>query len=311
MEIISLSIVVPVYNGAKTVSRLVESLRLHLAGKYDLEFVLVNDGSSDNSAEVCRSLAAGFPEIKFINLARNFGEHGAVMAGLNFASGDGIVIMDDDFQNPPEEVCRLVEELRLGYDVVFSFYETKQHHWFRNLGSKLNNIVASLLLNKPLDLYLSSFKAINRFTAKEVIKYRGPYPYIDGLILRTTRSISRVRVRHDARDEGKSGYTLRKMISLYMNMFVNFSVMPLRIASVLGITLLLVGLLLAIVFVIEEISSPEPVQVWGWLSVLVLFTSGTQLFALGMVGEYLGRLFLMNSAQPQFVVRETVNVGQG
>ena len=219
MEIISLSIVVPVYNGAKTVSRLVESLRLHLAEKYDLESVLVNDGSSDNSADVCRSLAAGFPEIRFINLARNFGEHCAVMAGLNFASGDGIVITDDDFQNPPEEVCRLVEELRLGYDVVFSFYETKQHHWFRNLGSKLNNIVASLLLNKPIDLYLSSFKAINRFTAKEIIKYRGPYPYIDGLILRTTRSISRVIVRHDPRDEGKSGYTLRKMISLYMYMY--------------------------------------------------------------------------------------------
>lgn len=164
-----------------------------------------------------------------------------------------------------------------------------------------------MLLKKPADLYLSSFKAINRFTVNEVIKYRGPYPYVDGLVLRSTRSISRVLVRHDARVDGRSGYTLTKQLSLYMNMFVNFSVLPLRVASVLGFGVSVVGCVLAIVFVLEKFLYGSSVSGWTSLSVIILLTAGVQLFALGMIGEYLGRLFLLNSAQPQFVVRETVN----
>lgn len=311
METYRLSIVIPVYNGEKTVERLVRSLKVHLAGVYQLELVLVNDGSSDNSADVCRRLAAASPETVFINLARNFGEHSTVMAGLKFSSGDCVVIMDDDFQNPPEEVCKLVEELRLGYDVVYSCYETKNHHWFRNLGSRLNNFVATRLLNKPADLYLSSFKAVSRFAVREVVKYQGPYPYVDGLILRSTRRISRVLVRHDARADGRSGYTLRKLVSLYMNMFVNFSVLPLRVASILGLAVSFLGVSLAVVFAVEKVFFPETVSGWTSLIVVVLLLSGVQLFGLGMIGEYLGRLFLMSSAQPQFVVRETVNVSSG
>ena len=307
----TLSVVIPVYNGGGTVGRLVRSLREYLGSQYQLEFVLVNDGSADNSATICHQLAEEYSEVKFIDLSRNFGEHSAVIAGLNYAIGDGVVIMDDDFQNPPEEVCKLVEELRLGYDVVYSFYETKRHHWFRNFGSKLNDVAATLLLEKPADLYLSSFKAVSKFAVGEVIKYRGPYPYIDGLILRSTRRISRVLVRHDARADGKSGYTLRKLVSLYMNMFVNFSVLPLRVASVLGLTVSALGVLLAFVFAIEKVYFPDTVSGWTSLIVIVLLTSGVQLFGLGMIGEYLGRLFLMSSAQPQFVVRETVNVSSG
>jgi len=310
MDSLELSIVIPVFRGAKTVSRLVDVLREALGSSYRLEIVLVNDGSPDDSEEVCRTLAQKFNEVKFVNLSRNFGEHCAVMAGLNFASGEAVIIMDDDFQNPPEEVHKLVEELRRGYDVVFSYYETKNHHWFRNLGSAFNNAVATVLLNKPADLYLSSFKAISRFTSDEVVKYRGPYPYVDGLILRATRNISRVLVKHDARSDGKSGYTVKKLVSLYMNMFVNFSVLPLRVASFLGLAVSLLGCVLSVVFIVEKLYFPDIASGWTSLSVIVLMVSGVQLFALGMIGEYLGRLFLMNSSQPQFVVRETINMSQ-
>ena len=300
------SIVIPVYRGEKTVGRLVRELEAGLAQRYDLQIVLVNDGSPDNSAAVCRQLAAEVPAVSFVDLSRNFGEHNAVMAGLNQAAGDWAVIMDDDFQNPPEEVEKLIEEIRRGYDVVFACYEKKRHHWLRNLGSRFNNCVASLLLEKPRDVYLSSFKAISRFTIDEIIKDQGPYPYVDGLILRVTRNYSRVLVRHDVRRDGKSGYTLAKLVGLWLNMFTSFSVVPLRLATWAGFLFSLLGLLSAAGFAVEKLRNPElPV---GWASVIcsLFVIGGVQLFALGMIGEYLGRLFLKINGQPQFVIREIV-----
>lgn len=302
-----LSIVIPVYRGERTIEPLVHKLFEHLAGRYRLEIVLVNDGSPDDSAAVCRRLAARHSQVKFINLSRNFSEHNAVMAGLNYATGQYVVIMDDDFQNPPAEVVKLVEEARKGYDVVFSYYAHKRHNPLRNLGSWFNNLVASVLLDKPRDLYLSSFKALNRFVVGELVKYDGPYPYIDGLILRFTRNYSRVLVAHDPRHEGKSGYTLRKLVGLWLNMFTNFSVLPLRLASYAGFLFSIIGLGTAGVFAVEKLIDPS-IQA-GWTSVIVslFIVGGVQLFALGMIGEYLGRLFLKDNGRPQFVVRESLN----
>jgi undecaprenyl-phosphate 4-deoxy-4-formamido-L-arabinose transferase len=275
---------------------------------YDLEIILVNDGSPDNSAAVCRELADDFEDVRFVNLSRNFGEHNAVMAGLHHVTGDCAVIMDDDFQNPPGEVVKLVEELRRGYDVVFSKYEVKQHSLLRNLGSRFNNYVATLLLQKPRDLYLSSFKAISRFAIDQVIQYSGPHPYLDGLLLRFTRNYSCVAVAHAAREKGKSGYTIRKLVSLWLNMFTNFSVLPLRLASLAGLLFSLIGMVTALVFAIEKLRNPELPAGWASLIVSLFVIGGIQLFALGMIGEYLGRLFLKENGQPQFVVRETRNV---
>jgi undecaprenyl-phosphate 4-deoxy-4-formamido-L-arabinose transferase len=232
------------------------------------------------------------------------------MGGLHYATGDCAVIMDDDFQNPPEEVAKLVEELRRGYDVVFSCYERKHHGWLRNLGSRFNNWVASVMLDKPYDLYLSSFKAISRFARDQIIQYGGPYPYVDGLLLRVTNNYSRVLVRHDPRTEGRSGYTPRKLVRLWLNMFTNFSVLPLRLASVAGLACSFVGLLTAFIFALEKLHNPDLPAGWASLIVSLFVVSGVQLFALGMIGEYLGRLFLKVNGQPQFVVRETCNVQQ-
>ena len=202
---VRLSIVIPVYCGARTIGRLVHALVETLLDDCRLEIVLVNDGSPDNSAEVCRGLAGALPCVKFLNLSRNFSEHNAVMAGLNHATGDFVVIMDDDFQNPPSEVVKLVDEIRKGYDVVFSCYATKRHNLLRNLGSRVNDWFAVILLDKPRDLYLSSFKVLSRFVVDELVKYDGPYPYIDGLVLRFTRNYSRVLVAHDRAAKGDPG----------------------------------------------------------------------------------------------------------
>ena len=305
-DAVRVSIVIPVYRGEKTIGRLVRALAADLAHRYDLEIVLVNDGSPDDSASVCRQLVAEVPGVKFVNLSRNFGEHNAVMAGLNQATGDYAVIMDDDFQNPPEEVDKLLDEIRRGYDVVFSYYEQKRHSWFRNLGSRLNNDVATLLLRKPRDVYLSSFKAISRFVINQIIRYEGPYPYIDGLILRVTRNYSRVLVRHDPRSEGESGYTLAKLVGLWLNMFTNFSVVPLRIATVAGFFFSFLGLAGAMAFAVEKLRNPDLPVGWASLICSLFVIGGVQLFALGMIGEYLGRLFLKVGGQPQYVIREIV-----
>ena len=296
-----LSVIIPIYNSEKTIKPLIETLILSL-DLYKIEILVVNDGSSDNSRDVALDLTKTHPDIvKYLELSRNFGEHNAVMAGLNHADGDYVVIMDDDFQNPPEEVLALVDTAVNGnYDAVYTYYDYKKHSWFRNMVSKFHNYMAVYLLNKPRDLYLSSFKCFNRFTVNEVIKYRGP----DGLILRCTRNIGKIKVLHDERKEGKSGYTLKKLVRLWLNMFLNFSILPLRISSLLGFVLSLVGILFGVMVIIEKVVSPNiPI---GWPSMIVIITvfSGVQLLILGLLGEYLGTMFLSHNQTPQFIVRE-------
>ena len=305
------SIIIPVFNSSETISLLVDEIIKEIKIYKELEIVLVNDGSSlDNSSEVCERIAYKNPTVKFINLSRNFGEHNAVLAGLNFCTGDCAVIMDDDFQNPPKDVYKLVDEIENGNDVVFSKYIEKKHHLLRNLGSKFNNLIATILLNKPRELYLSSFKAINRFVIDELIKYKGPYPYIDGLIVRITQKFVSVTVSHESRSIGKSGYTISKLTSLWLNMFTNFSIIPLRLAVAFGFIFSVVGIVLALVFFIEKLNNPELPVGWTSLMVSIFLLGSLQLFAIGMVGEYLGRMFLSTGGKPQFVVRSLINCSQ-
>ena len=303
-----ISVVVPVYNGAKTIPKLIEQLDKHLRPQNALELILVNDGSTrDNSDEVCEVAAQQNDWIVYIELSTNFGEHNAVMAGLNHCTGDYVVIMDDDLQNPPHEVIRLVDELDRGdYDVVFSYYKKKQHGMSRNLGSAFNNLIASYVLKKPRDLYLSSFKCISRSVVKQVIKYDGPYPYIDGLILRSTTRYGRLEVEHYSREAGRSGYSLRKLVGLWLNMFTNFSILPLRIASAIGLLLATLSGFAGIVVIIEKIMNPDLPTGWASIFVALLFMSSVQLLAIGLMGEYLGRVLMKLNNIPQFVVRRTI-----
>lgn len=304
-----LSVVIPVYNGAATIGPLVDKLESEFFGQMPLEVVLVNDGSPrDKSAEVCAAIARQKPWVVFVDLSRNFGEHNAVMAGLNHCSGDRAVIMDDDFQNPPEEVRKLLDELDKGHDVVFSKYAAKKHHPLRNLGSRFNNAVASVMLDKPKDLYLSSFKVINRFVIDEVIKYDGPYPYIDGLILRVTRRYGTVEVQHDDRAQGESNYTLKKLVSLWLNMFVNFSILPLRVVALTGFLFAALGVFGAVYAVYIKFTEPDLPLGWTSIVAALLLVSSVQLISIGVLGEYLGRLFMKTNRLPQFVARSAINV---
>ena len=300
-----ISVVVPVYNGSKTIGSLIDELKSNLSSAYDLEIILVNDASKDNSADICKDIVRRYPRIvKFINLSRNFGEHAAVIAGLNYATGEYSVIIDDDFQNPPSEIIKIIKKIEEGYDVVYTAYKEKRDSWFRNLGSKFNDKVANIMLGKPKGLYLSSFKVMNSLIREKVVEYKGPFPYIDGIILTITRNIASVKVEHRERKEGKSNYTFKKLVSLWSNMFTNFSILPLRLAIYMGLVFSIIGFLLGVSFVIERIVFNILPRGYAVLAVSIVTFSGVQLFALGMIGEYIGRLFLSHNRLPQFVIRE-------
>ncbi|WP_243372313.1 glycosyltransferase family 2 protein [Geotalea sp. SG265] len=301
-----LSIVIPVYNAEKTIESLCKTLFDLYGSRFELEIVLVNDNSRDSSHIICRRLHEAYPEsLTYIRLARNFGEHCAVMAGLNHATGDYAVIMDDDFQNPPEEISRMVAEIEKGYDVVYTHYPVKKDNLFRNLGSTLNDKMANVILQKPADLYLSSFKIMNRFLLDEVVRYTGPDPYIDAIIFRATSNIGRVEVRHDKRRHGRSNYTIGKLISLWGNMVVSYSLIPLRLLGVAGLIMTIIGIYVGGTSLLDALlpSRQDPTE-YETLIALTSFFRGFQLLAVSVVGEYVGRIYLALNCDPQFVIRE-------
>jgi glycosyltransferase involved in cell wall biosynthesis len=301
-----ISIIIPVYNSERSIGPLVARLVDELGSRFATEIILVNDQSADQSDKACIALFEQYQGVvKYYSLAKNVGEHNAVMAGLNQMSGDYAVIMDDDFQNPVSEVLKLVSyAIDNEFDVVYTWYEKKEHSWWRNLGSQFNNKIANVMLNKPRDLYLSSFKLLNRYIVNEIIQYDLPFPYIDGLILRTTSNIGKIQVIHHQREDGRSNYTLKKLIRLWMNMFTNFSILPLRVAILMGFLFALIGIILGIWTVVEKINNPYLPLGYASIIVAISVFSGTQLIAIGMLGEYLGRIFLSQNKKPQYSIRK-------
>lgn len=306
----ALSFVIPLYYSAETITPLVKEIEgLAIEGGHEL--VLVNDGSRDATAGICRELLrdAHIP-ITFVNHARNFGEHNAVLTGYRHARGAYIVNLDDDGQNPPAEAVRLWQHAKAeGLDAVYGHYSRKEHSAFRNLGSWLTNRMTDWVLDKPKGFYLSSFRCVSAFTAREVAAHDGPYPYIDGLILQVTQNIGALEVHHAGRAAGQSGYTLRRLLRLWLSTFVNFSVMPLRLATLLGLVMSVVGLIgLGVVFYLWA-TNRGPDFGWGSLMGALLVFSGAQLVMLGLIGEYLGRMFLTVNRRPQSVVRSVERAG--
>ncbi len=303
----ALSFVIPMYNAAPTIAALVHDIeQLPIEGGH--EIVLVNDGGADATMDVCRDLVrrARVPMI-VIEHARNFGEHNAVLTGWRHARGQHIVNLDDDGQNPPREAVRLWQHaLASGMDVVYGHYEVKQHSPFRNFGSWLTNKITDRALDKPPGFYLSSFRCVTGFIAQQVVSYAGPYPYIDGLLLQITQRIDSVIVAHEPRRAGSSGYTFRRLVRLWLSAWVNFSVLPLRIAAVVGFTTAFAGLAAFFVVLWLWMLDRGPGYGFGWLMSAFLIFSGTQLIMLGLIGEYLGRMFLTINQRPQAVVREVL-----
>ena len=307
MSAIALSFVIPLYKSAETIAAVVRDIEsLEIDGGH--EIVLVNDGSADRTRDVVREVMrdARVP-ITLVEHARNFGEHNAVLTGWRHAKGAHIVSLDDDGQNPPAEAKRLWEEARrTGLDVIFGHYEMKQHSVWRNVGSWFTNRMTDWALDKPPGFYLSSFRCVSAFVAQQVVTYAGPYPYIDGLILQVTQRIGSIHVRHEPRRAGQSTYTLRRLIRLWMAAWVNFSVLPLRLATFLGLTMAAAGLVALAVVAVLWLRNVGPSYGFGWIMAALLVFSGTQLVLLGLIGEYIGRTFLTVNQRPQSVVREVV-----
>ena len=308
----AVSFVIPLYHSALTIEGVVRDLAaLDIEGGQ--EIVLVNDGSADRTRDVCLRLLESCPvPLVYVEHARNYGEHNAVLTGWRHARGTYLVNLDDDGQHPAEEAARLAAHARTsGLDVVFGHYVEKQHSLWRNLGSRFTTRMTDWALDKPPGFYLSSFRCVTKFVADQVVNYAGPYPYIDGLLLQVTQRIGSIEVRHDPRRAGRSTYTLRRLMRLWLSAWINFSVLPLRVATVLGLVLAAAGVAALGVLFVFWLREIGPDFGFGWIMGALLVFSGTQLVLLGLIGEYVGRMFLAINQRPQSVVREIVRQGEG
>ena len=307
------SFIIPCYRSASTVSAVVEEINsaMEALPGYEYEIVLVNDSSPDDTFSVIEGLARRDSRITAVDLAKNFGQHAAIMAGFHHSRGDCIVCLDDDGQTPANEVGKLLSKLEEGYDVVYASYgHHKQHSFFRNFGSWLNGKMTEIMLGKPKELYLTSYFAARRFIVDEMLRYEHCFPYIMGLVLRSTKNICNVPVNHRQRQEGHSGYTLSKLLNLWMNGFTSFSIKPLRLATYAGSLTALAGFIYAVIIVIRYFTVHMAPMGWSSTTALLLILGGIILLVLGLVGEYVGRIFMCVNASPQYVERKVVKKGQ-
>lgn len=310
---LALSLVIPVYGSEQVLPELVSRLKAMLdqIGKLrdNYELIFVCDRSPDRSWNVIQRLAAEQPWVRGILLRMNAGQHNALMAGFQHARGEVILTMDDDLQHAPSDIPALLDELARGHDVVYARFKNRQHAKWKIMGSRLNDMVAGYLMQKPHGMYLSPFRAIRRPIIEDILRYQGPYVYVDGLLLSVTRNIGSVDVAHHERFAGDSGYSLRKSLSLWLKMATSFSIVPLRITSFVGMAFAGIGFLSAILLIIQKLTINSMPIGWSSLIVTILIVGGVQLIALGMLGEYLGRVLLTLNLRPQYVVGDTVGLG--
>lgn len=305
----TVSFVIPCYRSEHTIEHVVTEIRETIGGieQYAYEIILVNDCSPDGTWASIRRLCGEDQRIRGISFARNFGQHAALMAGLRQSVGDYVVCLDDDGQTPADEVGKLLKKLEEGYDAVYASYSHKQHSAFRNMGSKVNELMTRIMLEKPKDLYISSYFAVRRFVVEDMIRYENSYPYVIGLVLRATKNIANVEVHHREREEGTSGYTLKKLLGLWFNGFTAFSVKPLRIATGIGVVSAVVGFLYGLYTIIKRLVNPAVPMGFSSTMAAIVFFGGMIMIMLGMIGEYIGRIYISLNNSPQYVIRERIN----
>ena len=305
-----ISFVIPCYRSEHTLPHVIAEIeqKMKEMTQYEYDVFLINDCSPDNTLGVVRELCETHENIKGISFAKNFGQHAALMAGLRHSDGDYVVCLDDDGQTPADEVDKLIDKLEEGYDAVYARYDHKQHSTFRNLGSKVNELMTRVLLEKPKDLYISSYFAVRRFVVEDMIRYGNSYPYVIGLVLRATKNITNVSVNHREREEGTSGYTLKKLLSLWFNGFTAFSVKPLRIATAIGCGCAGIGFLYGLYTIVKRFINPAVPMGFSALMSATVFFGGMIMILLGMIGEYIGRIYISLNNSPQYVIRERMNI---
>lgn len=305
MEAIEISIVIPVYNSENCL----EQLNYEISKALDVvnyELVLVNDRSKDKSWEKIVALSKINPRIKGISLKKNSGQDNAIMAGLSQANGEYIVIMDDDLQHAPSDIQKLYSKCKEGFDICYSYFSEKQQSAWKNAGSKLNSYLAEVFLRKPKNLYLSPFKVLHRSLVKEITNYRGPFPYIDGIILSVTSNIAQVKLNHHKRHNGVGNYNIFKSVSVFLKHLTGYSLYPLRLATISGIASASFSFLLGVVFVIDYLTNDAHVEGWITLVLLLAFFNGLILMCLGLIGEYIGRIYLTVNAKPSYTIDQII-----
>ncbi len=306
---VKISFVIPCYRSSNTLESVIDEIdnKMTEMSIENYEIVMVNDCSPDDTLSVIKKLCDGDSRRKGIAFAKNFGQHAALMAGIRNSAGEYVVCLDDDGQTPACEVDKLIQKLDEGYDAVYARYEHKKHSIFRNLGSKLNELMTRIMLDKDPKLFISSYFAVKRFIADDMIRYENSYPYVIGLVLRTTGNIANVTVTHRERTLGSSGYNLSKLLGLWMNGFTAFSVKPLRIATSFGVFFACMGFFYGIYTIIKKLLNPGVAEGFSALMAAVVFFGGMIMILLGLIGEYLGRVYISLNNSPQYVVREKIN----
>lgn len=306
-----ISFVIPCYYSEKTVKNVVdEVIATFDDSDYTFEVILVNDGSTDKTKDIIFSISQSDSRVLAVDLSKNVGQDGAVLAGFSKCTGDYIVVLDDDGQNPPLEAYKMLDLLKNGYDVVWGKYHENKHSMPRRIASKINDLMAQILLSKPKGLYLCGYFATKKYVVDEIMKYKGPYPYMRGLLLRTTDKYTNVYIEHREREVGQSTYTFKKLLKLWINGFTSFSIKPLRVASLIGIIVAMLGFCGLIFIVIKTLAFGVDAAGWASLSSIMLFLGGIQLITIGMVGEYVGRIFISLNNSPQYVIREVSRSGE-
>ena len=298
-----ISIVIPVYNSQDNLIELARQVHDALA-EMNYELILINDGSRDGSWGVIVQLCRQNPNVIGVNLRKNCGQDNAIMAGLSYATGDYTVIMDDDIQHSPYDIIKLYEECRRGYDVCYAHFLKKNQALWKNMGSWFNGKIADVLIDKPGHIYLSPFQIIRKEVVDEVLKYKGPYPYVQGLLLQTTSNVTQITIAHHERYKGKSNFSFFRSISVFLKLATSFSVYPLRIASLLGFLVATVGFGLALYYLLEYFLTDHAVEGWLTLVLINLIIGGLVLASIGLIGEYMGRMYLSLNSKPQYTIKE-------
>ena len=306
----NLSIIIPVYNSEgildELISQIISEIKSNIDTIQKFEIILVNDKSVDKSWEKIKELSKRYKEIRGINLSKNFGQHNALIAGIKNSNGDYLITMDDDLQHSPKYISEIVLKLKEGFDVCYTKYNNNKYSLFKKLGSVVNDKIANIVLKKPKDIYLSSFKGIKKNIINEIKKFDSPHVYLDGIILNVTNNIGTINIEHNERMFGSSGYSFGKLFSLWLKVFTNSSIFPLRVASITGFVLTLISLIFAVFLIILKMNNPEIQQGWTSLMTFIFFFSGVQLLALGIIGEYIGRIFVNLNHKPQYIIKEQI-----
>ena len=303
-----ISIVIPVYNSHECVAEITRQIEDAMSKKgISYEQIMVNDCSKDTSWDEIKKEGAKNPNLLGINLRKNGGQDSAILAGLNYASGKFVVIMDDDLQHSPYDIPKLYAEIQKGFDVVYADFESKKQKLWKNLGSWFNGKISEIALDKPKGIYLSPFKILSGEVVKEMCKFNNLFPYIDGLIFQVTRNITQIPIEHHKRELGKSNYNLIKSIKVFLRMLFGFSTMPLKVAFFAGSFAAVAGFVLAIYYAYEYFSGKANVDGFTTLVILLLILGGGILLALGVIGKYLGQIYLTVNRQPKFIIKNWIN----